>query len=266
MRPKSYLSKSKWLVVKIGTSSLTDDDYRLDDKKIKKIVDEVMALRERGKEVVIVTSGSIGAGVGRLNLSKRPKEVSKLQGAAAIGQSILMKSYSKHFDRHNQPVAQILISREAFTDKVRYRNLMNTLHSLLDWGVVPIVNENDTIAVDEIKFGDNDHLAALLTRSIKADLLVILTDVDGLCTDDPKLCKAPELIGTVLEVTPSIERMAGKASRGYGGMLSKVRSAKMVNQAGVPAIIADASQRNVLKRVLAGEEVGTIFLPKKFRK
>ena len=266
MRPKGYLAKSKRLVVKVGTSNITDEKSRLDQKKIKKLVDEVVGLRRRGKEVVIVTSGAIGAGMGRLGLSRRPTKMSRLQGAAAIGQGILMNAYGRHFDKHGQPVAQILASREAFTDPVRYRNFRNTMASLLEWGAVPIINENDSVAVEEIKLGDNDNLAALVAVGIKADLLVILSDVDGLCTGDPNASEAAELVSTVERVTPEVERLAGMASRGFGGMLTKVRSAKVVTKAGIPMIVANGNERNVLKRLLAGEELGTIFLPGKLRK
>ena len=245
-------------MVKIGTSSLTDERSRLDPGKVGKLVEETMRLRARGKEIIIVSSGAIGAGVGRLNLDRRPREMPALQAAAAVGQGILMQVYSKYFGDYGQPVAQMLLTAEDFMDPKRYRNFRNTLATLLRWGVIPIVNENDSVEVEEIRLGDNDTLSAHVAVGASADLLVILSDVGGLYAGYP----GRRLIRTVERVTPGMERLAGRVFRGFGGMLTKVRAAKMVTKAGIPAVIANGEEERVLERVLAGEELGTIFLPR----
>lgn len=182
-----------------------------------------------------------------------------LQAAAAVGQGILMQVYSKYFGDYGQQVAQMLLTGEDFTDPKRYRNFRNTLATLLRWGVVPIVNENDSVEVEEIRLGDNDTLSAHVAVGANADLLVILSDVGGLYAGYPGRGK---LIRTVEEVTPEVERLASRVFRGFGGMLTKLRAAKMVTKAGVPVVIANGEEERVLERVVAGEEIGTIFLPK----
>jgi glutamate 5-kinase len=254
-------SKAKRIVVKIGTSSLTDEGYRLDQKKMQKFVHDAMELRKSGAEVVIVTSGAIGAGVGRLALKERPGELGMLQAIAAVGQGILMQVYEKYFSKNNQPVAQMLLTRDDLLNPVRQKNFESTLNILLKWGVVPIVNENDSVAVEEIRVGDNDMLSAFVATSAHANLLILLSDVDGLYTCDPNKDKGARLIGEVGCVTPEIEKLAGKASsRGSGGMATKVRAARIACESGIPVVIAKSEERNVLKRVLAGENLGTIFL------
>jgi len=253
-------SKAKRIVVKIGTSSLTDAGYRLDPKKVQKFVRDSMELRKSGGEVVIVTSGAIGAGVGRLALKERPGEMGMLQATAAVGQGILMQVYEKYFSKYKQPVAQMLLTREDFLNPMRQKNFQSTLNILLKWGVVPIVNENDSVAVEEIRVGDNDMLSAFVATSARADLLILLSDVDGLYTCDPNKDKSARLISEVGCVTPDIEKLAGKASsRGSGGMTTKVRAAKIACESGIPVVIAKSDERDVLKRVLAGEDLGTIF-------
>jgi len=263
MEPRQRLSRAKRIVVKVGTSSLTDKHSRLDPKKIQKFVRETMKLRRSGKEVLIITSGAIGAGIGRLKLKRRPKEMSALQASAAVGQGILMQVYEKYFGEYGQPVAQMLLTREDFVDPVRRRNYENTLNVLLKWGIVPIINENDSVAVEEIRVGDNDMLSAYTAIHARAGLLVLLSDVDGLYTGDPRKDKNARLIKVVERITPEIEKLAGKASpRGFGGMMSKVQAAKIACEFGIPVVIAKSSEKNILERVRAGEEVGTIFLPR----
>lgn len=250
-------SKVKRIVVKVGTSSLTDRNSRLDPLKVKKIVKEVVGLRRKGKEVLLVTSGAIGAGVGRLGMKERPKELPMLQAAAAVGQGILMNVYERYFGRHGQPIAQLLLTKEDFVHPERRRNLKNTLRALRRWGVVPVVNENDSVAVEEIKFGDNDLLSAHLALLSGADLLVLLSDVNGLYTGDPKREREVRLLHEVREFTPQLERLA----KGFGGMRTKLQAAKLACSAGIPVVVARAGERNVLERLLRGEEVGTLFLP-----
>lgn len=256
-------SRARRIVVKIGTSNLTDKRSRLDPRKVRKFVAETMKLRRDGKEVIIVSSGAIGAGVGRLKLGGRPKRMPQLQASAAVGQGILMQTYSKYFGERGQPVAQMLLTREDFTDPKRYRNLKNTLATLLGWGVIPIVNENDSVEVEEIRLGDNDTLSAYVAVGTHADLLVMLSDVNGLYTGDPSKDRRARLIKIVEEITPELERLAGRASsRGFGGMSTKVLAAKVASNAGIPVVIANGGEPNVLERVVSGEELGTVFPPK----
>ena len=181
----SSMMKAKRFVVKVGTSSLTDENSRLDVGKVANLVSMIMREKKKGRDPVLISSGAIGAGLGRLGLPGRPGEIQALQAAAAVGQGILMQTYEFFFNSYEQPIAQLLLTREDFTDATRYRNLSNTLETLISWGVIPIINENDTIATEEIKVGDNDTLASYVTMGVKAELLVILSDVDGLYTAKP---------------------------------------------------------------------------------
>lgn len=260
---RSDLSKSKRVVVKVGTSSLTDSKSRLDSRKVGKLVSELMSLRSLGKEVVLVSSGAIGAAVGYLNLDCRPRDMPKLQALAAIGQNILMREYEKYFSKHKQTIAQVLLTREDFFNRKRYLNARNTFSTLLKLDTVPIVNENDTIAVEEIGFGDNDSLSALVASSIDADLLIVLSDVKGLYTRDPRRNKKTEFISQVTDITSDLEKLAGSgSSKGRGGMATKLQAARIMCNSGIPMVLVDGSEKDVLKRVVTGEEMGTIFLHK----
>jgi len=265
-RPKDYLMKASRIVVKVGTSNLTEEDWKISEKKIERLVDEIMALRREGREIFLVTSGAIASGLGVLGLRSRPRQMPFLQAAASIGQSILMKTYAEHFAKYNQIVAQLLLTKEDFMDEQRHQNLMNTLEALITWGVLPIVNENDAVAVDEIRFGDNDNLAALLSVSVKADLLVMLSDVDGIYTSDPNLTPNPKPLRTLTEVTPELEAIAGGAHRGSGGLVTKLQAAKVVLKAGIPMAILNGENPQVIHQLLRGEPVGTLFVPSKLVK
>lgn len=256
------LKKIRRMVVKIGTKSLTGENHKLDEGKIRKFVNDAMAVKKAGKEVLIVSSGAIGAGMGRMNMMSRPRKLSALQAVAAIGQGILMQTYEKIFGEHGQIVAQILLSAEDFVDAERYKNFRNTTTTLLKWGVIPIINENDTVATEEIKVGDNDILSAYVAKGVKADLLVLLSNVDGVYLGDPKKPDS-EIIRLVERVTPRIERAVLKSSGGFGGMFTKVQAARMVTEAGIAAVIANSEEKNVLERILMGEEIGTLFLPRR---
>jgi len=259
------------VVVKVGTSSLTDKSYRLEPRKVEKLAREVVELKKQSKEVILVSSGAIGAGIGKLGIKQRPRDIKVLQATAAVGQSVLMSTYDRFFTKHGQTIAQLLLTHEDFFNRRRYLNLRNTLLALLKSGVVPIINENDTVAVDEIKLGDNDNLSALVASNLGADLLVILTDTEGLYTHDPRSKKEGrnkkekiEIISIVEEVTPEIERLAAAGSggkTGVGGMKTKIQAAKITTRAGIPLVIANGNKADILARIVAGERVGTIFLP-----
>jgi len=256
------ISEAKRIVIKIGTSNLTDKSYRLDPRKVEKLAKEIVELKKHGKEVIVVSSGAIGAGIGKLGLKQRPRDIKILQATAAIGQNILMSTYDRYFAKYEQTIAQLLLTHEDFFNRQRYLNLKNTLITLLKSGVIPIINENDTVAVDEIKLGDNDNLSALVASNLDADLLVILTDIDGLFTYDPKRSKKAEFISIVEELTPEIERIASAGGKtGVGGMKTKIQAAKVTMKAGIPMVIANGNEENILSRIIAGERIGTIFLP-----
>ena len=259
------VAKAKRIVIKVGTSTLTDDNHRLAPDKVEKLASEIVELRRRGKEVILVSSGAIGAGIGKLNLKQRPRDIKLLQATAAVGQSILMSTYDRYFSAYGQTIAQLLLTHADFLSRQRYLNLRNTLLTLLKSGVIPIVNENDTTAVDEIKVGDNDNLSALVASNLEADLLIILTDTDGLFTRDPRRSKRAELIPVVRDITPEIERIAdrGEKTSSVGGMRTKIEAAKLAMNAGIPVIIANGAEENILLRIVEGEPVGTRFLPRK---
>ena len=256
------ISKAKRIVVKVGTSNLTDRSYRLDPRKVEKLAKEIAELKKQSREIILVTSGAIGAGIGKLDLKQRPRDIKVLQATAAVGQNILMSTYDRYFAKYEQTIAQLLLTHEDFFDRKRYLNLRNTLITLLKSGVIPIINENDTVVVDEIKLGDNDNLSALVASNLDADLLIILSDIDGLYTYDPKRSKKAEFISAVEEITPEIERIASaRGKTGVGGMKTKIQAAKVTMKAGIPMIIANGNEENILARIIAGERIGTIFLP-----
>jgi glutamate 5-kinase len=251
------------LVVKVGTNVLTGPDGTLDRERLQALADQVHSIRQSGRKVALVSSGAIGAGMGHLGLSKRPTDLRHLQACAAVGQGFLMRAYQECLARHGMPVAQILLTAGDFDSRPRYLNVRNTILTLFEWGVVPIINENDTVSVAEIRFGDNDHLAAMVTNLLQAPLLVLLTVVDGLYAADPATDPTARLISTVPVIDSEILGMAGKgrSSLGSGGMRSKIRAARMVTAAGESVIMANGTRPGILEAILRGELVGTLFLP-----
>jgi glutamate 5-kinase len=199
--------------------------------------------------------------MGKLNLHERPASISGLQATAAIGQGILMQTYEKYFNQHHQPIAQILVTKDDFMNTTRYTNFKNTIETLIDWNIIPIINENDTVAVEEIKVGDNDTLAAHVALGINAELLIISTDVDGLYTKDPKESNRGKLVHVVEEVTAEVESWGSKGGKGFGGMYTKVKAAKKLAEAGVPTIIVNGMNGNMIQAAVEGKNVGTLFLP-----
>jgi len=255
------------VVVKIGTSLLTAGAGGVRRSMIERLARQTSRLRETGREVIMVTSGAIGAGLEPLGYGKRPKTLPSLQACAAVGQTQLMRIYEATFRRFGIPVGQVLLTRDGLHDRKRYLNARNTLHALVDRGAVPIVNENDTVSVDEIRFGDNDLLSALVTDLAEAELLVILTDVPGFMTADPRTHQAARLIDTVEEITDDLAAAAtvGGTFLGTGGMVSKIEAGRMVNRSGELMVIAGGDERNVLVRILEGRTVGTLFVPRRGR-
>ncbi len=260
---KRDLSEVRRLVVKVGTSSITHDTGRLNLSQLEKLARQLTDLYNQGLEVVLVSSGAIGAGVGKLGLTRRPRTIPEKQAVAAIGQGLLLHMYEKFFSEYGMTVGQVLLTGEDFADRRRFLNARNTLLALLQMGVIPVINENDTIAVDEIKLGDNDNLAALVAGLMDADLLILLSDIDGLYTGNPKIDEGARLIHHVTEITPEIENLAGGVGteRGTGGMATKIHAARMAMHSGMVTVIARAGEDDVLRRILAGEMVGTAFWP-----
>lgn len=251
-------------VIKIGSSIIAGQKRGLDEKRIGRIAGEVAAVCEEGAaEIVIVSSGAIAAGMQKLGLKSRPMDIMHKQAAAAVGQSSLVWAYESAFSERGIKVAQVLLTRDDLSDRKRYINSRNTIFALLSYGVIPIINENDTVATDEIMFGDNDELAALISSFIGADRLVILSDVDGLHTADPKKDSGAELISSVDRITDGMLRSAGgKGSAvGTGGMYSKLLSAKKALRFGVSVSIINGKRAGALRAVLRGRAAGTSFTP-----
>lgn len=259
---KSLLSQAERIVVKVGTSTLTHKNGELNIAFIEKFVRQIADIRNMGKQVLVVTSGAVGAGMGKTGITIKPRALPEKQALAAIGQGILMHMYEKIFAEYGQTVAQILVTKEDLSDRRRYLNARNTIFSLLNFGAVPIINENDTVAADEIKVGDNDALSALVAGLVDADLLIILSDVDGLYNMDPSHKDAMK-ITLVEDISDDLEKSAGGAGSefGTGGMFTKIQAAKMAQASGIPMIIADGKKDGVLKEIIAGENPGTLFLP-----
>ena len=261
VRDDVVLSAKTW-VVKVGTSVLTGPEGSLDPARIAHLAAQVGAVMDSGRRVALVSSGAVGAGMGRLGLARRPDNLPQLQAAAAIGQADLMRSYDASFRLQGRHAAQLLLTHEDFDGRARYLNMRNTLTALFEWGAVPIINENDTISVAEIRFGDNDRLAAMVANLLQAPLLVILSVVDGLCRTDPGPDGQGEIVPVVSRLDDGVLGLAGssKSTLGTGGMRSKLQAARLVTDAGGSVVIASGRREAPLTRILAGEAVGTLFL------
>jgi len=257
----------KRIVIKVGSSTLSYPNGRLNITQMERLVRELADLQNRGMEVILVSSGAQGAGIGKIGLSRRPKTIPEKQAAAAIGQGLLMHMYEKLFSEYGITVAQVLLTREDIMDRKRFLNARNALNALLGMETIPIINENDTIAVEEIKFGDNDALSALVASLIEAELLIILSDIAGLYTGNPSTDKGATLIPLVTEINEDIENIAGgSGSRlGTGGMITKLQAAKVAMNSGFPMIIAGGSEKRIVRRIIEGEHLGTLFLPRENR-
>ena len=258
------------VLVKAGTNSLTDENSRLDRVKLDKLVADIMDLRERGKDVVLVSSGAVGAGIGRIEQEngtpvgeRGDTTLTESQALSTVGQSHLMRHYTQSFDRYDQTVAQILLTGQDLDTPERFHNFQNTIETLLEWDVVPIINENDAVAIDELQIGDNDMLSASIATGIGVDLLVTLTDVDGVYTGNPKRDPDATLIEAVGDNYDAIQRLVTESASddSFGGIRTKVEGAHDVSMAGVPAVIAGSATRDVLERIATAKPTGTLFVP-----
>lgn len=249
------------VVVKAGTNSLTDDQSRLDRAKLDKLVNDIMDLRDRGREVLLVSSGAIGAGKGRLDRDLEAT-VEETQALSTLGQSHLMRHYTQSFDRYDQKIAQLLLTEDDLSNPERFTNVHNTIETLLDWGVVPVINENDAVATEEIRIGDNDMLSASVAMGVDVDLLVTLTDVGGVYTANPKHDDDAERVPAVGENYDAVQRLVeGSSTAEFGGIRTKVERARAVSEHGTPAVIAGSTEPNVLERIATAKPVGTVFVP-----
>lgn len=267
MFTRNNLKDAKRIVVKIGTSTLTHDTGKMNFFRIEKLVRELSDLVNQGKEIILVTSAAVSAGMDRLGLKERPKTIPEKQAVAAIGQGILMHTYEKLFGEYGQIVAQVLLTREDSVKRTRYANSRNTLLTLLNMGVIPIVNENDAVAIDELKIGDNDTLSAMVASIVDADILIILSDVEGVFTDNPQKNPNACLVSEIGDITPEIEALSGETGslRGTGGMYTKIQAGKIAVNSGVTMLIASGSRDGVLREILNGLNIGTIFISKENR-
>lgn len=265
-RMREHLRNKRRVVIKIGSSSLTHEiTGNLNLQKLEKLVRTICDLQNQGMEVVLVSSGAIAVGRKTLGLIERPQSISMRQACAAIGQANLMMIYQKLFSEYHQLSAQVLMTKNTMTDTAARHNARNTFDELLQLGVVPVVNENDTVATYEIEFGDNDKLSAIVAALIGADLLILLSDIDGLYTDDPNTNPEAEFVSVVPEITPKLAAM-GKDSRssvGTGGMASKIAAARIATDSGADMVIANAKNTDVIYDILQGREAGTLFLAHK---
>ncbi|MCH7922176.1 MAG: glutamate 5-kinase [Nitrospinae bacterium] len=264
---KPFLSNIKRVVIKVGSYILASPDHTLNTEMIRNLVSQVAALKDEGMEIIIVSSGAIAAGIRQLGLPSVPQSMPKKQAAAAVGQSILIWEYERNFQETGHQVAQVLLTHDDLATRRRFLNAKNTLEELLSFGVIPIINENDTVSVDEIKMGDNDLLSATVATMAQAQLLIVVSDVEGLYTGDPTRDKGARLLSEVEAITPEIEQAAGLPTSdvGSGGMATKVQAAKSAGLMGIPTIIVSGRQPDVIRRALGGDKVGTFFLPGKDR-
>jgi glutamate 5-kinase len=264
---RDSIKGTKRLVVKVGTSTLTYSNGHLNLQRIEHLVREMADLHNRGIEVLLVSSGAVRVGANRLGLKSIPRTLPDKQALAAIGQGALMQIYEKLFSEYNKTMAQVLLSRGDIDDRVRYLNATNALLALLDMQVIPVINENDTVAVEELRFGDNDTLSAMVAGLVTADLLIILSDVDGLYDRDPHQDKKAKLIEQIEEITPDMEKNSTNRGSSFasGGMFTKLTAARICMASGINMVIANSAEANVIRRIVAGETIGSYFVPREVK-
>lgn len=267
---RERLKQARRVVVKVGTSTLTYENGKINFSRIDKLAMVLSDLLNQDKEVVLVTSGAIGVGVGKLKLREKPQTVRGKQAVAAVGQCELMHIYSKFFAEYGHTVGQILLTRDVVEEEHTRQNVINTFETLLEYGIVPIVNENDSVSIDEIEygekrvFGDNDTLSAIVAVLVHADLLIILSDIDGFCNGDPHKDSSVHKLPLVREITPEIERCAGGAGsrRGTGGMVTKIAAARLATDSGIDMVLANGADPGNVISILEGKDIGTLFIGK----
>jgi glutamate 5-kinase len=261
---KKILGKVRRIVVKVGSSILASVEKGLHHEVFSHLAKEISDLKRQGYEIVLVSSGAIAAGMEKMGYKTRPQAITLKQATAAVGQTRLMNIYETYFSRFQQMVAQVLLTHDDLSHRRRFLNARNTLLTLLELGIIPIINENDTVVVDEIKFGDNDNLSALITNLIGADLLIILTDIEGLCDSDPRVNPNARCIPLVEDTDVDMGGIVGetKSEMSVGGMISKIQAARKASRFGIPTVVARGTKEGVLHQILKGKEIGTLILSK----
>ncbi len=262
MTHRKHLKHKKKIVVKVGTSLLAYDNGKTNLQRMEKLVRVLADLHNSGKEVILVSSGAVGVGVGIIGLEERPDDLVKKQALAAIGQAGLIRLYQKFFDEYNKTVAQVLLTRDGIENSLRRKNARNTLLQLIDMGIIPVVNENDTVITEEIEFGDNDYLSAAVATLIHADLLLILTDTDGVFTSDPHVNQTAQKVPKVMKASDDLKNidLNGSSKMGRGGMASKIAAAELCREHNVDVVIADGADPATILDVLEGKDLGTFFV------
>lgn len=263
MKDRARLKEKEKIVIKIGTSSLTHDNGKINFKSFEKLASVISQMVDNGKKVLLVTSGAIAVGAGKIGLGQKPSKLSEKQALAAIGQAEVIKIYEKFFADHSKISAQVLLTKDGVLNPIRRQNAKNTLNTLLSMGIVPIINENDTVSTDEIEFGDNDTLSAHVAVVSEADLLVILSDIDGLFDGDPRKDPNAKIISKVSNVD-EVEKFAGASNSEFakGGMITKIAAARLCNNAGIDMVIAKGEDPAIVLDIIAGEDIGTLFVGK----
>jgi glutamate 5-kinase len=261
---KDLFGRVRRAVVKVGSGVLTHEQG-LNDRVIRRLARGVAVLMDQGLQIILVSSGAIASGMKKAGIAQRPSDIPHKQAVAAMGQPRLMLEYEKSFAQHQKKAAQILLTRDDLCNRRRYLNARNTINVLLDWKVVPIINENDTVVVEELKFGDNDNLSAMITHLMDAQILINLTDIDGFYDKDPRVHKDALLVSLVSRIDRAMENAARDipGAFGMGGMSSKIQTAKKVTMSGIPMVIASGLEPNILKKLFEGRDVGTLFLPRR---
>jgi len=261
---RKQLKNKKKIVIKVGSSTITHSNGRLNLMRIEKLVRVLVDIHNAGKNVILVTSGAIATGAAKMGLDKKPADKIKKQAMAAIGQAELIKIYDKFFEEYSKTVAQILLTRDGIENPIRRKNAKNTINEILRMGIIPVINENDTVSTHEIEFGDNDTLSAIVSSLIDADLLIILSDIDGMFTSDPKMDDSAKLISKVLNLSEDLESyiFENRTSFGTGGMASKIIAARHCVENNIDMVITNGSDPSIIFDVLDGKEVGTFFVSK----
>lgn len=259
---RESITEAKRIVIKVGTSSITYQSGKINLRKMEELTRVISDLQNSGKEMVLVSSGAVGAGMGKIGISEKPKELPMKQAAAAVGQAVLMRLYEKFFNDYNQNIAQILLTRDVFSSKIKSNNAINTFDALFKMGIIPIVNENDTVSTSELegdRIGDNDTLSAMVSGLTKADVLLILSDVEGLCDSNPSKNPQAKLITYVDQLNEEIYGLAGDSETefGTGGMITKLNAAKFAAQRSIPTVLASSQNVNNIYEILEGKEIGT---------
>ncbi len=262
MTHRKYLKEKKKIVVKVGTSLLTYENGKINLQRMERLVMVLSDLHNSGRDVILVSSGAVGVGIGMIGQKEKPRDLVKKQALAAIGQVGLIRLYQKFFDEYNKTVAQVLVTRDGIENSLRRKNARNTLNQLLDMGIIPVVNENDTVSTHEIEFGDNDTLSALVAILIHADLLLILTDTDGVFTADPHIHSSAQKVRKVMKASDDLKDvdLNGSSKLGSGGMASKIAAAEVCRENNVDVVIANGNDPATILEVLEGKDLGTFFV------